>query len=104
MRSRRPQPSQPLLPHCPPNSGRSTGFSVGACCCRRSSITGARVPDHTFDPPVPITARVVWEDDGEEHIDTVALGWTGEHAYIRLPDRRYRLTSVWLDAADVRRR
>jgi hypothetical protein len=27
-----------------------------------------------MSPPVPIVARVV---DGEEHIDTVALGWSG---------------------------
>jgi hypothetical protein len=26
----------------------------------------------------PIVARVVWAVDGEEHIDTVALGWTGQ--------------------------
>ena len=34
----------------------------------------ARVPEHTLSPPVPIMARVVWETDGEEHVDTVALG------------------------------
>jgi hypothetical protein len=39
--------------------------------------TGAREPEHTFHQPVPITARIVWADDGEEHIETVALGWTG---------------------------
>jgi hypothetical protein len=39
-----------------------------------------------------------------EHIDTVALGWTGRDVYVRVPDQRYRLTSVWLDAADVTRR
>jgi hypothetical protein len=66
--------------------------------------TGARVPEHTFSQPVPITARIVWEQDGEEFIETVAAGWTGQNVYVRLPDRRYRLTSVWLDAADVKRR
>jgi hypothetical protein len=39
--------------------------------------TGARVPEHKFNQPVPIVARIVWEQDGEEHIETVALGWTG---------------------------
>jgi hypothetical protein len=66
--------------------------------------TGARQPEHRLDPPVPITARIVWEDDGEEFIETVAAGWSGQNVYVRLPDRRYRLTSVWLDAMDVRRR
>ena len=66
--------------------------------------TGARVPEHTFNQPVPIVARIVWADDGEEHIETVAAGWSGQLVYVRLPDTRYRLTSVWLDASDVRRR
>jgi hypothetical protein len=52
---------------------------------------------------VPIAARIVWADDGEEFIETVAAGWSGQHVSVRLPDRRYRLTSVWLDASDVRR-
>jgi hypothetical protein len=53
---------------------------------------------------VPITARIVWADDGEEYIETEAIGWSGQNVYVRLPNRRYRLTSVWLDAADVTRR
>ena len=63
----------------------------------------AQVPQHTFRQPVPVLVRILWEHDGEEHIETVALGWTGQHAYIRLPDPGYRFTAVWLDAADVRR-
>jgi hypothetical protein len=66
--------------------------------------TGSRVPEHTFNQPVPIVARIVWEQDGEEHIETEAAGWSGQNVYVRLPDPRYRLTSVWLDAADVKRR
>ena len=65
--------------------------------------TGARVPEHTFGQPVPVVVRIVWEHDGEERVETVALGWTGQHAYIRLPDPRYRFTAVWLDASDVKR-
>jgi hypothetical protein len=49
-------------------------------------------------------ARIVWADDGEEHVDTVALGWTSRDVYVRLPDPRYRFTAVWLDASDVKRR
>ena len=40
----------------------------------------AQVPQHTFGQPVPVVVRIVWEHDGEEHIETVALGWTGQHA------------------------
>ena len=38
--------------------------------------TGARVPEHTFGKSVPVVVRIVWEHDGEEQFDTVALGWT----------------------------
>jgi hypothetical protein len=53
--------------------------------------TGARVPEHKFNQPVPITARIVWELDGEEHIETVALGWTGRGRYVCMSDTRYQL-------------
>jgi hypothetical protein len=33
-----------------------------------------------------------------------SLGWSGQLVYVRVPDRRYQLTSVWLDATDVTRR
>jgi hypothetical protein len=62
------------------------------------------VPEHTFHQPVPVVARIVWERDGEEHIETEAAGWSGQLVYVRVLDTRYRLTSVWLNAADVRRR
>jgi hypothetical protein len=58
--------------------------------------TGARVPEHTFNQPVPIVARIVWANDGEEHVETEALGWTDRDVYVRMPDRRYNRTAVWL--------
>jgi hypothetical protein len=72
---------------------------VVRCAKQRSSLGFG-----SFTRPVPIVARVVWAHDGEEYIDTVAAGWSGQNVYVRLPDPRYRLTSVWLNAADVRRR
>jgi hypothetical protein len=38
------------------------------------SDTGASVPEYRLDPPVAITARLVWAEDGEERMETVALG------------------------------
>lgn len=38
--------------------------------------TGARVPEHTFNQPLPTVARIVWKQDGEEQFQTVALEWT----------------------------
>jgi hypothetical protein len=53
---------------------------------------------------VPVIVRSVWEHDGEEHIETVALGWTGQAVYVRLADARCRTKAIWLDGADVQRR
>jgi hypothetical protein len=62
------------------------------------------MPQHTFRQPVPVVARIECADDGEERLETEALGWTDRRVYVRLPDSRWRFTSVWLDAADVTRR
>jgi hypothetical protein len=63
------------------------------------SGTGApsrrREPEDTFGKPVPIVGRIVWADDGEEQVETVALGWTGREAYVRMSHRRYELKAVW---------
>jgi hypothetical protein len=29
---------------------------------------------------LPVVVRIVWEHDGEEHIETAALGWSGQKA------------------------
>jgi hypothetical protein len=63
----------------------------------------AQVPQHTFGQPVPVVVRNEWAEDGEERLETEALGWTDRRVYVRLPDNRWRFTSIWLDASDVRR-
>jgi hypothetical protein len=80
---------------------RQPGWSPGQ---RILNDQGAREPEHTLHPPVPVVARILWENDGEEMLETEAAGWSGQLVYVRVPDTRYRLTSVWLSAADVRRR
>ena len=83
--------------------------------CRAAAAVGGGAPGHPQRPrgadaaahirqPVPVVVRIEWAEDGEEHLETVALGWTGQRAYIRLPDPRYRFTAVWLRAEDVKRR
>ncbi len=59
---------------------------------------------HDVAHPIPVTARIVWEDAGEEHVDTVAVEWTPELVRVWLDDRRWMLKAVWLPAQDVRRR
>ena len=51
------------------------------------SALEAQVPRHTFGQPVPVVVRIVWEHDGEEHSETVALGWTGQTSTFAYPTR-----------------
>jgi hypothetical protein len=85
-----------MFDNCPaePPHRQQPAWSLGQAIL---NDTGAREPEHTFHQPVPITARIVWAEDGEEHIDTVALGWTGRDVYVRITDTRYQLRAVWLD-------
>ncbi|PYF98325.1 hypothetical protein SAMN05216184_11269 [Georgenia satyanarayanai] len=54
--------------------------------------------------PVPVTARVVWEHDGVEEIDTVVWAWTSRSVLVELHDVRRQTIGLWLPARDVRRR
>lgn len=62
----------------------------------------ARQPEHRCQ--IPITARVQWERDGTEHVNTVALGWSGRAVWVRIQDPRCQTKAIWLRAEDVRRR
>jgi hypothetical protein len=79
----------------PQQFGRSPGQAI-------INDTDARVPSAASTRLVPIVARIVWADDGEEHVETVALGWTGRNVYVWMEDRRYSFTPCLFDAADVR--
>jgi hypothetical protein len=66
---------------------------------------GARRPEHSLWPHVPILARVVWADTGlEEWIETTAMGWTGDLVYVDMRRTDYGVNACWLHADDVRRR
>ena len=57
------------------------------------------------DEPIPVTARLVWADDGEEWVESRAMRWRGRHVFVALHDRRNGyVQGVWIDASDVRRR
>jgi hypothetical protein len=67
--------------------------------------TGAKVPRHQLNRPIPVLARILWDRA------TAKNGSRQKHSAgpagrcnVRMPDRRYRFTSVWLDASDVERR
>jgi hypothetical protein len=63
---------------------------------------GARVPKHHCR--IPVRARIVWADSGEEWLDTTALGWSGNLVYVDAWGTGYGRNAVWLNADDVARR
>lgn len=56
------------------------------------------------DHPIPVTVRIIWEHDGEEHLDGIATRWHGRSVHVAISDWRAQVQGVWVDAADVRRR
>ena len=48
--------------------------------------------------PIPIRARLVWEHDGEEWIDTQASVWTDRDVLVELADPRWWIRGVWVAA------
>jgi hypothetical protein len=82
--------------------GDNDGWSPG-----RSILNGAgsHRPEHSLWPHVPVLARVVWADTGEEEwLESEAMGWTGDLVYVNMWHTKYSANACWLRAADVRRR
>ncbi|WP_106539955.1 hypothetical protein [Haloactinopolyspora alba] len=59
---------------------------------------------HKHRHGIPVTARIVWEDDGVEWIDATATRWDAGHVYVEFVDRRLATTGAWLKPCDVHRR
>lgn len=64
----------------------------------------ARTTQVSCDVPIEVTARLVWEHDGVELLETVVWAWSGRAVLVELHDRRRQTIGVWLPARDVRRR
>lgn len=56
------------------------------------------------DCGIPVTARIVWERDGLELVDTIAYAWFGRTVLVEILDPRLYTHGVWVHASDVRRR
>lgn len=59
--------------------------------------------------PVPVRARLVWQQSGEQHIDTHATAWRRARGEVPMvlvvvDDPRSVVRGVWLPAHDVQRR
>lgn len=53
--------------------------------------------------PIPVRARIVWADDGEEYLDGWAIAWTGDAVLVELRDPRCSTVGAWLSPIDVSR-
>jgi hypothetical protein len=51
---------------------------------------------------IPVTARLVFEDDGPTWVDCTAVRWHGTHVCVYVHDDRLQVPYVWLAAADVK--
>ena len=52
-------------------------------------------------PYVPVRARIVWEQDGVERIETTAYAYSGRLILVYTHDRRNHGTGVWLSVEDA---
>lgn len=69
-------------------------------------LNGLPIPPRgrQHDCHIPVTARLVWERDGLELLDTTAYAWFGRLVLVEVLDHRRRIHGVWLHVSDVRRR
>ena len=58
----------------------------------------------TPERPIAVSARVVWETDGEEQADGWAIRWTRDVVLVELRDPRCATVGAWLAPWDVTRR
>lgn len=58
------------------------------------------IPDRD---PIPVTVRVVFQDDGETWLTGLADRWHGQHVHVSVGDPRLQVPGVWVLAGDVRR-
>lgn len=56
------------------------------------------------DDPLPVRARVIWDEFGEEFVEGQAVRWDSTHVYVEIDDRRLTTNGVWLKPSDVYRR
>lgn len=70
-------------------------------------ITNTYWPQHNLtnlrDSHWEVIARVVFETDGECHLEGTVTRWNKDTAYVKINDRRVSNKAVWLPVADIRR-
>ncbi|OIQ94671.1 hypothetical protein GALL_233290 [mine drainage metagenome] len=56
---------------------------------------------HELTTPIPVRVRLVWQRDGAEFVDTLALGWAGQLVRVQLRDVRSRAAYIGVHAEHV---
>lgn len=54
--------------------------------------------------PIPVTARIVFKDDGEVFLDGMATRWHEQSVFVAIHDQRLAVHGAWVNAKDVKRR
>lgn len=54
--------------------------------------------------PIPVHARIMWEQGATEWIDTTADAWSGQLVLVLVSDARVWIKGAWLNATDIERR
>ncbi|WP_163540854.1 hypothetical protein [Occultella kanbiaonis] len=79
-----------------------------AAAHRQAIVNELPIPDRRRQTParepIPVSARIRWERDGQEVIQTEATAWTTISVLVTISDRRWPTRGVWLPAHDVTRR
>ncbi|MCR6649689.1 MAG: hypothetical protein NVV70_16715 [Cellulomonas sp.] len=63
----------------------------------------SRAAQHDLDEPATVRVHLVWERDGEDTRETIAVAWAGRSVLVSVNDRRVQVQWAWLDASDVQR-
>ena len=48
--------------------------------------------------PIAVRVRLIWQRDGDEFLDTIAVGWAGQLVHVQIRDLRVRIGFAWLHA------
>lgn len=71
-------------------------------------INAHEVPDRRLQQelatPIPVRVRLIWQRDGTELLDTIAVGWAGQLVHVQVRDVRVRIRFAWVHAEHVARR
>lgn len=88
--------------------GDAYGYTTGPPAEHWQEVLNASWPDNPRGlpqhEPIDVTARIVFEGDGETWLDGTAARWVGQNVCVEIVDPRLQVRFVWVDAGDVKRK